>query len=332
MLNPFASNDAYNSVNLTEAFNVFPLRYGNLTASGLFGAPRGITTRTALVENYNGVLTLLPTKQVGEEPNVGKTGTREARTFLVPHIPLVDVVLPEEVAGVRAFGSESELEPLNRLIARKLDENAAKFDATLEHLLWGALKGIVYDADGSTVLFNYFTEFGVSQNTLDWVLDSSGTEVLAKVMATKRLVDDAVGAGDMISGYECRCSEEFFDALVTHATVKEAYKYSQANVQMRTDSRNGFDFAGVRFIEERGKVGAIRYVPANKAYFYPLGTRQTFRLFAAPANMNEFVNTEGRLRYAKQEPRKFDRGTDLWMESNPLPICLRPKAVVEVSI
>ena len=29
--------------------------------------------------------------------------------------------------------------------------------------------------------------------------------------------------------------------------------------------------------------------------------------------------------YAKQEPRKFGRGTDVHTESNPLPICLRRK-------
>jgi hypothetical protein len=33
--------------------------------------------------------------------------------------------------------------------------------------------------------------------------------------------------------------------------------------------------------------------------------------------------------YAKQEPRKFGRGTDLHTQSNPLPICLRPEVLVK---
>jgi hypothetical protein len=34
--------------------------------------------------------------------------------------------------------------------------------------------------------------------------------------------------------------------------------------------------------------------------------------------------------YAKQEPRRFDRGTDLHTQSNPLPMCHRPGILVKV--
>jgi len=50
----------------------------------------------------------------------------------------------------------------------------------------------------------------------------------------------------------------------------------------------------------------------------------------APADFNETVNTLGQPLYAKQEPRKFDRGTDLHTQSNPLPICHRPGLLIKV--
>ena len=54
--------------------------------------------------------------------------------------------------------------------------------------------------------------------------------------------------------------------------------------------------------------------------------------YNAPADFNETVNTPGQPVYAKQEPRKFDRGTDLHTQSNPLPMCLRPSVLVKLSI
>ena len=34
--------------------------------------------------------------------------------------------------------------------------------------------------------------------------------------------------------------------------------------------------------------------------------------------------------YAKQEPRKFERGTDRHTQANPLPMCHRPSLLVKV--
>jgi len=44
----------------------------------------------------------------------------------------------------------------------------------------------------------------------------------------------------------------------------------------------------------------------------------TFATYFAPADFNETVNTLGQPLYAKQEPRKFDRGTDLHTQSNQI--------------
>jgi hypothetical protein len=43
------------------------------------------------------------------------------------------------------------------------------------------------------------------------------------------------------------------------------------------------------------------------------------------------VNTLGLPIYAKQSPQKFDRGSDLHTQSNPLPMCLRPGVLGKVT-
>ena len=56
-----------------------------------------------------------------------------------------------------------------------------------------------------------------------------------------------------------------------------------------------------------------------------------FSSASAPADFNETVNTLGQSLYAKQEPRKFERGTDLHTQSNPLPMCHRPGVLVKLT-
>ncbi len=74
---------------------------------------------------------------------------------------------------------------------------------------------------------------------------------------------------------------------------------------------------------------ARKFVADDEAHFFPLGTAMTFRTHFAPADFNETANTLGLPLYAKQEPRKFGRGTDLHTQSNPLPVCLRPEVLVK---
>ena len=53
-------------------------------------------------------------------------------------------------------------------------EMATKMDATLEHLRIGAIKGQILDADGSAVIYDLFTEFGVTAHTeIDFSLAES---------------------------------------------------------------------------------------------------------------------------------------------------------------
>ena len=54
-------------------------------------------------------------------------------------------------------------------------EMTTKMDATLEHLRIGAIKGQILDADGSAVIYDLFTEFGVTAHAeIDFDLDNAG--------------------------------------------------------------------------------------------------------------------------------------------------------------
>jgi hypothetical protein len=332
MVNPF-SNDAFGAVALTSAINILPNQYGKMEDMNLFPT-RPVRLRQIAIEERNGVLFLLPTTSVGGPASLGRRGKRKMRSFIIPHIPHDDVILPDEVQGIRAFGTEGDLAALSDVLAQHLQTMRDKHAITLEHLRMGALKGIILDSDGST-LYNLYTEFGITPKTINFELDVDTTDVKAKCLELKRYLEDNL-RGEFMTGIHVLVSAEFFDFLTGHPVVETAYERWQMGEALRSDMRKGFTFAGVTFEEYRGQAtdpdGVVRrFIESGEGHAFPLGTNQTFATYFAPADFNESVNTMGQPLYAKQEPRKFERGTDLHTQSNPLPMCHRPGVLVKLT-
>ena len=329
MLNPFAT-DAFSMVALTLSMNKMPNQYGKINDLGLMPED-GVTTRTIAIEERNNVLTLLPTKPVGSPGSTGTIGKRKVRTFIVPHIPHDDVVLPAEVQNVRAFGSTNQETALADLMARKLQTMRNKHAITLENLRAGALRGVIADADGSTI-YNLFTEFGISEQVENFHLDVETTDVRSHCLAVKRFIERHL-FGETMDHVHCFCSPSFFDDLTGHPNVEKAFQYYQSTQPLSGDFRKGFRFGDIVFEEYIGQAvdetGNVRlFIPDGDARFFPVGTMTGFRTFFAPADFIETVNTPGLPVYAKQELRDFARGWDLHTQSNPLPICTRPEILV----
>ncbi len=336
MINPFATNDAFNMVSLTQAINILPNMYGRVGQLGLF-TDKGVRTRTIVVEEQNGVLNLLPTLPVGAPGTQNKLGKRKVRSFTIPHIPLDDAILPSEFEGIREFGSESNMKALASVMNDHLQAARNKFDITLEHLRMGALKGIILDSDNST-LYNLYTEFDISAETVDFALDETSpvTDVAKKCRDVIRHIEDNL-KGEVYSGGRCLCDADFFDGLIAHPNVEKFYVNWQAAAQItNVDPRLGFKFAGITFEEYRGTAtdkdgNARKFITQYYGHCFPEGTQQTFNTIYAPGDFIETVNTMGIPLYVKQEIAKFGRAVDLHIQSNPLPLCYRPALLVKVT-
>jgi hypothetical protein len=178
MLNPFSNpfnGAAFNMMALTDAINILPNNYGRAESLGIFRT-KAVRFRHIAVEERNGVLNLLPTQLPGSPATVGIRGKRAVRSFTIPHIPHEDVVLPEEIQGIRAFGAETELMSISDVLTDHLQNMRNKHAITLEHLRMGALKGKILDADGS-VLLDLFSEFGIAEKTINFALSTATTDV-----------------------------------------------------------------------------------------------------------------------------------------------------------
>lgn len=332
LTSPFSS-DGFNMLALTAAINHLPNKYGLLNEMNLMPI-RSVTNRNIAIEEFHGQLALLPTMPVGSSGTVGDRGRRTVRSLYIPHIPHLDIIKPEEVQGVRAFGSENSTDALTNVMLRKLQSLRNKHAITLEHLRIGALKGIILDADGS-ILYNLFDEFKITQTTFNFNLFDNNIDVRRKCLDLKRHMEDNL-RGEIMTDVECLVSSEFFDALTGHEKVIKAYELWQNGEAARSDMRQGFLFGGILFKEYRGTAvdmngTARRFIAEAEGHAFPVGTMNTFATYVAPADFMETVNTPGQELYVKQKMVDFDRGIEVHSQSNPLPICHKPAILVKVT-
>jgi Phage major capsid protein E len=328
MLDVF-KGDAFSFTELVKAINLIPYAPTRLGQMGLFTS-ESISTLTVAIEMQQGVLTLVPAAPRGARGPAKNVQKRNVRDFRPVHLPQTVSVLADEVQGIRVFGSQSETETAMALLNKKMVIARRDLDLTHEFQRMGALKGNVLDADGSTVLYNYFTEFGVTQQTMDFNLDVDTTKVRGKCTSLERLIEDTLG-GVMMSGIGVLASPEFFDAFVDHPAVVDTFKYTNGQ-PLRDNQRMRFEFGGLQIEEYRGTVNGTRFIAANKAYAFPLGVPDLFTSYFAPADYMDTVNTMGLPFYMKGRSMDFDRGLEYEVQSNPLHICTRPNAVIELSI
>lgn len=344
-VDPFLT-PAFRTASLTEAINLLPAVPMKLDEMNLMPAV-GVRNRTIITEEVAGVANLLQTQPVGSPGTTATTEKRTVRSFVIRQIPHDDSVYPADVDGLRAFGQESTEEPLIRLVNTRQAAMRRKHDVTLEHLRMGALKGIILDADGSTI-YNLFTEFGITSTTsyasqranhnkrlqLDFVLGTATTNILGKCNSIARHIE-ANMAGEISSGITALVRASFFDSLGNHANVKAGYERWQDGSALRSDYRRGFTFGPVTFVEYEGAVtdaeGNIRtMVPDDEGIAFPTGTMNTFATYFAPADFNEAVGQQGQRLYSKLEEKRMGRGWDLHTQSNPLPMCNRPSVLVRI--
>lgn len=331
------SNNAFGVVELSQAINLVPIRFGRLNELNVF-PERGVTTTTIAIEYNNNELTLLPFRQRGEPASQGLTGKRNVRMYSIPHIPHEDVVRAADIQNVRAFGTGGQLAGVMDVMNMKLLTMANKHDITLEHLRACMTRGLQVDADGTTLL-NLFTDFGVAEIVQAFDLGNANTDIVASSSNVKRAMEDQL-MGDTMSEIRALCSPEFWDAFISHPKVVDAYKFFQANQGINPvvqDLRKGFRFQDITWEEYRGYANyrnadgtytQRRFIPAGDCRFVPLGTQQTFGTHFAPGTFLEAVNTPGLKRYAKQAPEKHNRWIDIYTESNPFPFCAKPRCLI----
>lgn len=320
--------DNFRAAELTAAINKFPIQWGRIGELGIF-RDEGVRTTEVRIEERSGTLAVLDGHEWGGTGTVASKEERRIRAIHIPQTVHEDILLPADVQDLRAFGSDNALETMESVIARRLQRMRAKHDITREWRCMGALKGVITNQNGAE-LVNLWSTFDVTQVSVDFALGTSTTDIRAKCEQVVDQIADNLG-DDVMTGAHALVSKDFWQRLITHPNVEKFY-LNWRNAQLLTSggTRRGFEFGGIVFEEYRANVGGTPFIAAGEGHAFPVGTTDTFSIHYAPADFNEAVNTVGLPFYAKVKPRDFERGYVLHTQSNSLPICKRPAALVRL--
>ncbi len=339
LFNDVFSGDAFQFVSLTEGVMNMPYIESELGSMGLYGAGEGVETDTVVIDEQDGVLQVLTTREREAPPErAAKRPNMKSRAISIPHLQFEDRVMAASLFGKRKFGQnvqQSVAEKINDRYQLMMNNQIAP---TYEVYRLNALRGILLDSNGTTVIHNYFTFFEKTQIAVNFVLSTATTPMRETVVAAMRQIEDEL-AGVPFTGATCLCGRTFFDALTKHATVRDTYlnqEASQGDVLRRDLRKTGFMFGGVLFKEYRGMRGlsnGLGQIADAEAIMYPEGVAGMFRTYYAPGGFLESVNTLGQQFYAKVAPDwKYNRWVDQMIETNPLFINCRPRAVLKITM
>lgn len=326
---------------LTETINIPPYRTGRLAQLGIFQDEPIATTYVRLLIQ-GGTITVIPARQRGAPANKNMREGEAVTLIQVPHFPLGDAIGPSDIQNLTDIET-LQLLTLASVLNGKLSAMNSKHQQTWNHLDWGALAGIVVDAEGKQ-LANLWDTFGITQTSMSFALGNTATDIASKNGAVKSLIRKVLN-GLPSTGVRVFAGANWYDAYVGHQFVREALKYYPGATPnpARDDIQDTFDFRGltVEKIDETfphrladGTFESLPAINANEAVAIPLGSGIFKRYIAPPDTVQDANNVPqpGEKIFVSTEPLPHGKGEDIWTESNILPICTRPDAMIKLTM
>lgn len=339
-------------VDRTDSLLVVPNTVGITNALNLFtDDPRSqknveivrTTRKNSLLEDRN-----------WDERNQTIAG-READSLLlkIPHFPADDAISPNDLDGIVQAGSlaeTSELETVASVRADKMVDLREAHGLTLEAARMQLItEGTVY-APRSTVSTNYYDEFGITREEVGVTL-AAAADPRTDVNDAKKAVRAGLSGGQAgtVRAFVALCSDSFYNALIQNAYVTDALKYvdqgqalnillgNGGNAVAGLDARfESVTLFGITWINagaagyEDNEGEFVPFVTEGDAYLLPVGVRNMFKTYYAPANRFSSVNRRASMSYWFEYLNEKDDIIEIMTEQNFLNACLAPGAIVRL--
>lgn len=325
------NSSAFSMTSLTGAVKKVGYKPQLLGSLNIF-EPVPTRTRTVFIDRREDKLRLIPTSATGAPPKELQVDPRNAVPLKTTRLTEGFTLYAEEIQGIRAFGNETELMQVQSEYLRRMASVRDDMDLTHEFHRLGALQGLLLDADGTSVIYNYFTEFGVTQPAvIDFDLDNASPArgALRKKCAevVRGMARSAGGAFTPGTTIHALVGDAFFDDFISHSEVEKTYLNWAAAADLRQDQSFGaFTFGGITWHNYRGTDdNSTVAIAPDEAKFFPVGAKDVFKKAMAPAEFGPYVNTLGQDTYAinivDRDRQAFTRGE---LYSYPLYFCQRP--------
>ncbi|WP_414901174.1 major capsid protein [Rhizobium cremeum] len=325
-------DDAFSMVELSAAVREIEYVPQLLGSLGLF-EEKGVYTRKIAIEKKGDSLSLIETSPDGAAPRQSIQNLANIRDFRTVRLADSFTLYASEVAEMRAFGTESELRVVQVEYAERMADVRTNMDLTHEFHRLGGLQGKLLDADGTSVIYDYFDEFDIAEPAaIDFGLDVATTDIRGQCHdITRSMARSAKGAFTTATSVHALVGDAFFDDFVNHPNVIRTYEGWAAAADLRQNlAFQSFPFGGITWHNYRGTDdNSTVAIGSDEAKFFPVGAKDVFKKFVSPANeFMPFIGTKGQDVYAMNIE---DKDRQAWVKgelySYPLYMCVKPQVL-----
>lgn len=343
-------NDAFTVQSLYRVVDNAPYIPSLLGQMQLFD-PEPILTEIVYLYEEDSTLKLIPTTERGA-PDIQQIRDQgRLRALQTVRLSKKDSIRAGELQGVGnvAFSQDIRLRTAQGLIDKRVTKLKQELEFTKELHRFGAIQGVLMDADGTTVLRNYWTEYGIAQPaTININFSTIPEEQLRNYFQDNFVRPIVLSLKDRATPnvtIAALVGDTFWARLTQHPALYEIMKIQESGRAMaaaanannplwRAQPWNEIEFGGIRFINYRGSTGGEIALGTNDAVFFPVGARDVFKAFWAPGETMLDAGTEGRPQYAYVQPDPRDQMpsyVDVYVRAYPLYACIYPKCLLKAT-
>jgi hypothetical protein len=297
--------------------------------------PINSRSQSIAIANRDQTLALIPTSAMGEAPAELIPQGAKVRDFRAVRLAKGSTVFAHELAGMLALPFDQQTKSVTDEVTTRTGQIMDDLELTWEHMRLGAVLGQVVDADGSSILWDWYDEWGIAQPAeVDFALDDATTDVRKKCRDLKRAAQKAAkGVWTPSTRLGSLVGDEFFDLLVNHPQYKETkLGTAQASSLEGIEGYSVVDFEGISFINYRGTDdGSTLSIDSAKARFFPIGARGAFKVGWAPASeFKAYLGQAGKdyVGLLLSDPSGRDQWDRVELYSYPLYVCTRPEMLL----
>lgn len=345
-------NDAFSATTLDRLAPVLPYVPQILGQMNVF-EDRPIRTRTVELYNDNGSIAMVPTSERGAPDPLFGRNQATLRTLRTYRVSQRDRLQASEIQDLIAMplGSATQLRGMAQEIAMRGADLRQRNEYTLEAHRLGALQGKIMDADGTTVVRDFWAEFGIAEPAeiyFNFAAIPAGTLIqfitdnVVKPMI--RALGNRASPRTQINAF---VGDNFWSALISHVDVQKTFELQAtgnalaaalrgnviANPNMdRGNAWGSLDFGGVHWMNFMGTLNSDIAIGADKARFFPVGATDMFRTYWSPGERITDVNQLGQTAYLILQPDPRDQMNeyvDIYFRNYPLFACLFPGGLLK---
>jgi hypothetical protein len=304
--------------------------------------PVYLRTTTVTFRQKDGELIRIPTSERGAPEPTAARRSQVLRQMEGHRLAQRDQIVATEVQDILnpQLPQASRLQTANDLVAERQSFLLDNLNYTKEFHRLGALQGLVYDADGTSVLDDWYDLWGISRPA-DVMFDFASYKAIEDQGELRGLIDADINTPIMRALKRRRrpgtrihafVGDEFWSMLTASPAYERTMLTDQGRV-MLNDSRlwTAVDLGGVIWHHYYGSDDKALTIEDDEAIFFPMGARDVFKVYYMPGENFAEVNQPGREVYSIVSPDyrpNMNEWVDVYVKSYPVFACLAPQALL----